>query len=45
MENFFDMVKENASIERKPLMEGRNMIMVLAPQCKLTERRGLACPK
>ena len=31
MENFFDMVKENASIERKPLMEGRNMIMVLAP--------------
>ncbi len=31
MENFFEMIKENATIERRPLMEGRNMIMILAP--------------
>ncbi len=31
MDAFFEMIKDNASIERKPLMEGRNMIMILAP--------------
>jgi translation initiation factor IF-3 len=31
MDTFFEMIKEYATIERKPLMEGRNMIMILAP--------------
>jgi translation initiation factor IF-3 len=31
MEAFFEMLADCAAIERKPLMEGRNMIMILAP--------------
>lgn len=31
MEDFFELVKDYSTIERKPLMEGRNMIMILAP--------------
>lgn len=31
MENFFEMIKEYATIERRPSLEGRNMIMILAP--------------
>ena len=31
METFFKMVEEISTMERKPLMEGRNMIMILAP--------------
>jgi translation initiation factor IF-3 len=31
METFYEMIKDNATIERRPLLEGRNMIMILAP--------------
>jgi len=31
MNGFYEMVKDSATMERKPLMEGRNMVMVLAP--------------
>ncbi len=31
MNEFFEMIKEFSTIERRPLMEGRNMIMILAP--------------
>ena len=31
MERFFDMVKEQAVMEKKPLIEGRNILMILAP--------------
>ncbi|MBQ3166261.1 MAG: translation initiation factor IF-3 [Clostridia bacterium] len=32
MTKFFELVKENAVMERKPLLEGRNILMILAPQ-------------
>lgn len=32
MNRFFEMVEENAMMERPPKMEGRNMFMVLAPK-------------
>jgi translation initiation factor IF-3 len=32
MDSFFEMVKENGVIERRPLMEGRTMIMILTPK-------------
>ena len=32
MNKFFELVKENAVMERKPLLEGRNILMILAPQ-------------
>ena len=31
MNGFYEMVKDHATVERKPLMEGRNMVMILAP--------------
>ena len=31
MKTFFDMVKEAAVMERPPKLEGRSMIMILAP--------------
>ena len=31
MNKFYEMVKEFSTLERKPLLEGRNMIMILAP--------------
>lgn len=31
MSNFYEMVKDFSTLERKPLLEGRNMIMILAP--------------
>ena len=31
MDVFFEMIKDFATIERKPLIEGRNMIMILVP--------------
>ena len=32
MQNFYERVQEIAVMERKPLVEGRHMIMVLAPK-------------
>lgn len=32
MNKFFELVHENAVMERKPLLEGRNILMILAPQ-------------
>ncbi len=32
MNKFFELVQENAVMERKPLLEGRNILMILAPQ-------------
>ena len=32
MQNFADRVKDCATVERKPLVEGRHMIMILAPR-------------
>lgn len=32
MNRFFDIVKEYAVMEKKPLLEGRNILMILAPQ-------------
>ena len=34
MSAFFEMVQEAGTMERKPIMEGRNMIMILAPASK-----------
>ena len=31
MNKFYEMVKDFSTLERKPLLEGRNMIMILAP--------------
>ena len=31
MDVFFEMIKDFATIERKPVIEGRNMIMILVP--------------
>ena len=31
MDKFYEMVKDFSTLERKPLLEGRNMIMILAP--------------
>lgn len=31
MNRFFDLVKESAVMEKKPLLEGRNILMILAP--------------
>ena len=31
MNNFFDLVKDVAVMEKKPLLEGRNILMILAP--------------
>ncbi len=32
MNRFFDIVKDYAVMEKKPLLEGRNILMILAPQ-------------
>ncbi len=32
MEKFFSMVEEYAVMEKKPLLEGRNILMILAPK-------------
>lgn len=32
MEKFYELVKESAMIEKKPLQEGRSIFMILAPQ-------------
>jgi len=32
MENFLELVKDHAVMERRPLLEGRHMIMILAPK-------------
>ncbi|MCL1964118.1 MAG: translation initiation factor IF-3 [Firmicutes bacterium] len=32
MENFLERVKDAANMERRPLLEGRHMIMILAPK-------------
>ena len=31
MEKFFELVKDVAVMEKKPLLEGRNILMILAP--------------
>ena len=31
MMRFFELVKDNAVMEKKPLLEGRNILMILAP--------------
>ena len=31
MMRFFELVKQNAVMEKKPLLEGRNILMILAP--------------
>ncbi len=31
MNKFYEMVKDSATLERKPLLEGRNILMILAP--------------
>lgn len=31
MNRFFELVKESAVMEKKPLLEGRNILMILAP--------------
>ena len=31
MNRFFDLVKDVAGMEKKPLLEGRNILMILAP--------------
>ena len=31
MNRFFDLVKDVAVMEKKPLLEGRNILMILAP--------------
>ncbi|MBO5713532.1 MAG: translation initiation factor IF-3 [Clostridia bacterium] len=32
MNKFFTMIEENAVMEKKPLLEGRNILMILAPK-------------
>ena len=32
MESFYELIKEVAVIEKKPLQEGRNILMILAPK-------------
>ncbi len=32
MDRFFSLVEENAIMEKKPLQEGRNILMILAPK-------------
>lgn len=32
MKDFYEIVKDYANIERRPLLEGRHMIMILAPK-------------
>ena len=32
MNKFFSMIEENAVMEKKPLLEGRNILMILAPK-------------
>ena len=31
MERFYDMVKETANLDKKPLLEGKNILMILSP--------------
>jgi translation initiation factor IF-3 len=32
MNKFFAMIEDNAVMEKKPLLEGRNILMILAPK-------------
>ena len=46
MLKFFDVVKENGHIEKNPLLEGRNMTMVIAPKTeKEKEKEAKAAKK
>ncbi|MBR1891614.1 MAG: translation initiation factor IF-3 [Clostridia bacterium] len=32
MDKFFEMIKESAQMEKRPTLEGRNILMIVAPQ-------------
>ena len=32
MNRFYSMIENDASIEKKPMLEGRNILMILAPK-------------
>ncbi len=38
MNKFYEMVKESAVLEKKPLLEGRNILMILAPLSEQTKK-------
>lgn len=40
MDKFSEMIKDSAVIEKKPLTEGRNIIMILAPQKQTSITKG-----
>ena len=34
MQDFFERVKDVCTVERRPMIEGRNMLMILAPKAE-----------
>lgn len=38
MNKFYEIVKESAVLEKKPLLEGRNILMILAPLSEQTKK-------